>query len=234
MRRILVLAAVLTLVTTACRLEFNLVAELGADATGTVTLEVGFDDDAAMFFLSDTDPFEDTPPGADTRTEERGEMTFYMITQSFADEEELAGLMTGDEAPFEAFDATFEDDLVTIIGTVGGSEGLFWEGDLNEFTPDQLAEGLSAEVRITMPGRVLEHDADTIDGGTLTWEIDPLGSPLTLNARSDPAGRPDEEGGIPAWVIAVVAIAIVAGAGYLMYRHSRSGPVFEPEPPATS
>jgi hypothetical protein len=234
MRRILVLAALLALVTTACKLEFNLAADLGPDATGTVTIEVGFDDEAAGFFLSDTDPFEDAPPGAETSIEERGELTFYLITQSFVNEDELVTLMTGEEAPFETFDATFADDLVTVTGTVGGTGGFFEEGDLTEFTPDQLAESLSAEVRITMPGRVLEHDADTIEGNTLTWEIDLLGSPLTVSARSDPAGVPDEgDGGIPAWVVAPVAICIVAGVGYFMYRRSRGRPVFEPEPPTT-
>ena len=233
MRRITLMAALLALTTAACKIEFNLAADLGADATGTVTLEVGFDEEAAEFFLQEgTDPFESAPPGAETRTEERGDMTFHQITQRFAGEEELAGMMTGEEAPFETFRATFTDRLVSIEGTIGGAGGGFFEeGDLSEFTPDQLVQGLSAEIRITMPGRVLDHNADLLDERTLTWELDLFGATQTINAQSDPQGQPEGGGGIPAWVIAVVAIAVVAAVGYLMYRRSKSDPVFEPEVP---
>jgi hypothetical protein len=236
MRRIVLMAAVLSVITAACKLEFNLAADIEADATGTVTIELGFDEEAAGFFLEGTDPFEGAPPSAVTQVVERGDMTFYQTSQPFGDEAELTALMTGDEAAFESFRATFAEDLVTVEGTTAGTGGFVNEGDLEGFTSDQLAESLTAKIRITMPGRVIEHNADSVDGSTLEWELDLFGGDVEVSAQSDPTqetATDDGGSGFPVWLIALIAISIVAGVGYVLYRRNKARPVFEPNPPST-
>jgi hypothetical protein len=231
MRRLFILIAVLALAVTACRIESNTDATLNADGSGTVAFEIGLDDEARELLLQDTDPFEDAPDGSDTTTEERGDMTYYIASVPFATPEELARLMTEEEnSIFSTFTATFTESSVTVQGTTEDSGGGFLgEGELEGFDPGLIEESVSASVRITMPGRVLDSNADSAEGSTLTWEVPLLGGAVEVRAESDPTQSGGGGGGFPIWIVAVIVLVLGGGIAYFVLNQRRAiragGPV---------
>jgi hypothetical protein len=84
MRRLIILAALVALVTTACKIETNFGAVINADGSGTLIVEMGMDEEAQSFFLQDgSDPFDDQDmsdfPDARQRQERRGDMDFWIV-----------------------------------------------------------------------------------------------------------------------------------------------------------
>jgi hypothetical protein len=230
MRRLLILATAVALLVTACKIETNVEATLNADGTGTVLYEIGLDDEAEGLLLQNVDPFEDVPEGAATRTEERGDMTYYIASLSFADAADLTGLMTEEEsAVFSTFTATFSETKVTVRGTTqdtGG--GLLGDSELEGFDPGLIEESVSATVRIRMPGKVLESNADSADGNTLSWQVPLFGSPIEVRAESDPTQSGGGGGGFPAWLIVVIVLVLAAGVAYFVLNQRRSAPATAP------
>ena len=98
MRRLIVLASLLALVATACKIETNFGAVIGANGSGTMVAEVGMDEEAQGFLLTDTtDPFEGNDlaecEGARTREENRGDMKFWIIECDVDDITEFESMM---------------------------------------------------------------------------------------------------------------------------------------------
>jgi hypothetical protein len=241
MRRLLALTAVLVLVTTACKIETNFGAVINADGSGTIILELGVDEEAAQFFLDGSDPFEDQEladtPGARTREEERGDLTFYIVEADVDDvTESQSELVEAEGGVLENLSITVGDDRVTVQGsasaedTVGsGTEGLDLDLDIEEI--------FSASVFFTMPGEILSHNADRQEGNTLYWSVPLTGGALDIQAESDPAGTPASDGGgFPVWVIGILA-ALVLGALWYFNQSRTSGSSESTddadEPPAT-
>jgi hypothetical protein len=102
--------------------------------------------------------------------------------------------------------ATFVAEAGVVPPTVVGAEG-----DGVEFDGDDLAALLAedgdrlvtAELRVTFPGPVVEHDGDEAAGATVAWRL-PVGETRTLTARSDP---PADRSGVLALAVAAVAAA---------------------------
>lgn len=247
MRRLMVVASLLALVAAACKIETNFGVAINADGTGTIVAEVGFDEEAAGFFLEgDTDPFEGNDlsdcPGARTSEETRGDMTFYIIECDVDDLAELQdAALEGENSLLSDFQITVTDDLITVTGSASAEESL--GDDVEGFDPATLEDSFSANLLITMPGRILEHNADSQDGNTLKWAIPILGGTLDVSASSDPKGSPagGGGGGIPVWLIAVIAV-VVLGAGYWLMTQKKGGGAapaaagegdFPPPPPPT-
>src|SRR3972149_6105243 len=130
MRRLIVMASLLALVATACKIETNIGATINADGSGTIVTEVGMDEEAKGFFLSDgADPFEGndlaTCEGARTREEQRGDLTFYIIECDVADITEFENTMTSTEnTMLTSFDITVTDTLVSVSGTASAEDTL--------------------------------------------------------------------------------------------------------------
>ena len=225
MRRLLVLIMALALITAACKIETNVAATLNADGTGVVAFEIGVDDEARDFLLqSGDDPFLDTPAGATNTTEERGDMTYYVSTVEFSSAAELTELMTvQDDSAFSAFSATFAETRVRVEGSItdmGG--GLGGEGELEGVDPSLIEESMSANIRITMPGKVTETNADSTDGSTLTWSVPLFGGSLDIVAESDPT-KSAGGGGFPVWLIIVIVVVVAAAAAFFILNRRRPG-----------
>jgi hypothetical protein len=226
MRRILLLAAVLALVTAACKIETNFAATIEADGTGVLVAELGFDDEAKDLLLQGgADPFEGNDlanvPGATTSEETRGDMTFYLIEVPFDDVEQLEqGLLGNENALVNTFDVTVTPDRVTVNGTAD-AETL---GDQAEgFDPALFEESVSANIKLTLPGRILSHNADSQDGNTLMWEVPIFGGTLDIQAESDPTQDPaGDGGGFPIWLIVLIVVVVVGAIAYFVVR-GRSG-----------
>ena len=236
MRRLLPLVALLALLTAACRIESNIGAQINADGSGVITAEIGYDEEAAGFieqFAGGEDPFGENPlanfPDAVISEEDRGGMHYRIYTAEVDDiEAAIQGQMTAEESGFiEEFAITIEPTRVEVTGRGGAGAALEGAGDF--LSADELAESLSINLRLTLPGKILEHNADSKDGSTLTWAI-PLTGTLDIHAVSDPTQS--EGGGFPMWAIIVIAAVVVAGIAAIgLLGRKRRGAAIAPPPP---
>jgi hypothetical protein len=227
MRRLIVLAALLALVATACKLETNFGAVINADGSGTIIGEIGLDDEAAELFLQGEDPFEgnelSTLEGARTREEKRGDVTYYIVEVDVDDiavaEQEL---IDNDNSLLNNLDITVTDTVVTVTGSASAEETL--GGEAEGFDPEVFEESISASVYFTMPGSITSHNADRQDGNTLYWDIPVLGGTLDIQAESDPRGTPASGGsdGFPVWAYGLIA-ALILGAGWYFMKGRATG-----------
>ena len=237
MRRLLPLVALLALLTAACRIESNIGAQINADGSGVISAEIGYDEEAAGFiaqFSEGEDPFADNPlagyPNAETREEDRGGMHYRIYTADVDDiEAAISEQMAAEGSGFiEGFTLTIEPSRVEVTGRGGAGAAL--EGAEDYLPADQLAESVSINLRLTLPGKILEHNADAKDGNTLTWAI-PLTGTLDIHAVSDPT-QSDGGGGFPMWAIIVIAAVVVAGIATLaLLGRKRPGAAVPPPPP---
>lgn len=231
MRRFMALAALVALVTAACKIETNFGAVINADGSGTLIAEIGMDAEAQSFFMQDVDdPFEDIDladlPDATTREERRGDMDFWIVEADVADiAAAQSDLLTGADSLLETFAITITDEVVTVTGTAS-ADGAF--GDAGEMFDAQMFEdSISANLKITMPGRITSHNATSQEGNTLIWAVAVLGgTPLTVEAQSDPRGTPaagNGGGGIPLWVIVLIAAVIALAVLYALNQRKKGG-----------
>lgn len=243
MRRLIVLAALLALVATACKIETNFGAIINADGSGTIVGEVGMDEEAQTFLLSGgTDPFEGNDlaecVGARMRQEQRGDLKFWIIECDVTDISQFETTLTATENTFlQSFDITVTDNLVSVHGVASAEETL---GDqATEFDPAMFEDSISAHLNITMPGRITGHNADSQDGNTLTWVIPVLGGTLDVSATSDPTGTPASgggSGGFPIWLIVLIVVLVLA-VGYYFYMQNKKkggGAAATPPPAPTA
>ena len=238
MRRLTVLAALLALVATACKIETNFGAVINANGSGTIIAEVGMDEEAEGFILSDgSDPFEGNDladcAGARMREEQRGDLKFWIIECDVADITQFESTMTATENTFlQSFDITITDTLVSVSGVASADETLGEQS--GEFDPEMFEDAISANLRITMPGRILEHNADSQDGNTLSWVIPVLGGTLDVSATSDPTGTPagGGSGGFPLWLIILIVVVVLAAGYYFYMQNKKKGGAVATPPPA--
>jgi hypothetical protein len=126
----------------------------------------------------------------------------------------------------QEFNLSLAADRVEVTGR--GSLAGAMEGAEGMLSPEQLAESVGANLRLTLPGRILESNATSQDGNTLTWALPITGGEVQISAVSDPTQS--EGGGFPLWVIIVMAAAVVAGIGFIVLIGRKRGGA--PVPPA--
>lgn len=242
MRRLIVLASLLAMVATACKIETNFGVVINEDGSGRIVAEIGMDDEAQQFFMQGTDdPFEDNDlsevPGAVQRTERRGDLTFWIIEVPVEDVTAIEDdVTTAENSLLTGFDVVVTDTLVSVRATATAEEAM--GDDTEDFDPSMLEDSISFNVRITLPGKILEHNADRREGNTLIWAVPLFGGTLDVQAQSDPSQPADGGGGggIPMWVWIAIAAVVVAGVlYYFMQQKKKAGggtPAAAPEAPA--
>lgn len=229
MRRLIVMASLLALVTMACRIETNFGVVINADGSGLIVAEVGMDE-TAQELLGDQfgDPFEGNDmsdvPNAVQRTETRGDFMYWIIEVPVDDVTQIENDVVGAEnSLLTAFDVDITDTLVSVRASATAAEAM--GEDFEGFDPATLEEALTFNVRITMPGRITSHNADEQQGNTLIWRI-PLfgGGPLDVQAQSDPSQPAGGGGGgIPVWVWIVIAAVVIGGGLYWYMQQQKKG-----------
>jgi len=227
MRRLIVFAVLLALATAACKLETNFGAVINADGSGTIIGEIGLDDEAAELFLEGGDPFDGNEladaPGARTRQERRGDLTYYIVeidVDDITDAEQQ--LIDNESSLLSNLDISVTDDLVTVSGTASADDTL--GGESEGFDPAVFEDSISASVYFTMPGAISEHNADRQDGNTLYWDIPVLGGTLDIQAQSDPRGSPaSSSDGFPVWAYGIIAAVLLGAVYYFMQGRSGGG-----------
>jgi hypothetical protein len=235
------------LLATGCfRIEISI--EVEDDGTGTFTfvsameesvLEMmGGDDEGMDGFLDDFDE-SDLPSGARVEPYNRdgfvGQRAIIPFTHNgdvaaaFAALESDGAGPLDDGGPFDEFELRRDGDRWVFNAAVNVGDEL---GD--EFSPDDefmrgFFETASFTVRVKMPGRVTDHNADTVaSDGALIWNLD-IFDPTTreMTATSDPSGPSGGGGdGMNTMLIVaiIVAVVVVVGAvAFLMMRRRPSG-----------
>ncbi len=239
MRRLLPLLALLVLLTTACRIETNIGAQINADGSGVISVEIGLDDEAADVmeqFGGGEDPFAENPladyPEAEFREETRGGMNFRIWSAQVEDIEAVLQeqMVSGPDNFIEELSLDITPNRVEVVGrtSAGASMGDL-EGIGDFMSAEELVESFVFNLRLTLPGKILEHNADAKDGNTLTWRIPITGETLDVRAVSDPTQS--EGGGFPIWAIIVIAVVVVAGIGAIALLGRKRGRAAAPPPP---
>ena len=238
MRKIWLLALAAALLTTACRIETNILIALNADETGSFGIEIGTDEEFRQVMAQEGDFSFDTDdilgglnseaPGATVTSRTEGDMEFTVVTFEFASKEALQQLI--DEGGVEGgdFDVQWTDGAVTITATVEGSgdAGGLGLGDLGNAAGEaggdfdfDLGSGLegfagnifSGSVIVAMPGEVSSHNADRVlPDGRLQWDLALDGSDIDVMAVSGLGGSD----GLPSALIVLLALA---AAGVLLW-----------------
>lgn len=228
MRRLIPLVVLTALLVAGCRLESNLIAEIAADGSGVIGAEIGYDDEAKAFieqFTQGEDPFADSPmagfPNAQYREEDRGRMHYLISTARVEDVgAAVAQAIAADpNSLVQQLDISIAPDRIEVAGR--GSLAGAMEGAEGFLPPEQLRESVGAGFRLTLPGRILESNATSRHGNTLTWAFPITGEQVEIRAVSDPTQS--EGGGFPLWVIIVIAAVVAGGIGFILLLARRRG-----------
>lgn len=163
-QKIFMLAAFASiLLLSACKV--NMITEINKDGSGMYIQELGFQgDEASMSGYSEGDETfcevqnEDMPPNTTTRQETRNEDELWCVY----------------ETPFESLEdlRTIYSDTDTSINTLELESGtLTYDISLDLSGDSSAPMGADVVWMVTMPGKIISHNADTVDGNTLTWQM---------------------------------------------------------------
>jgi hypothetical protein len=229
------LLAVLGLVLTGCRIDVG--TDVAFDSGGGGELAVSVRIDGATLRELDragVDPELDVALGLGAGSGWRGQRTVdadggLVLTyrQRFADGEGATALLRELSADVAVQDPAIRLDVTVVTGTDGsvrlsGSGAISPPATLGVSLDDEpvgpvgeelaalVAQAVRAQLTVTVPGRVVTHDADVVDGSTLRWAL-PVGDPrpLTLVADAPPLWRRAPWWSLPALLGAAALIALV-------------------------
>jgi hypothetical protein len=193
----LLLLLAVALLLSGCRFDVAADLTISRDGAATVTLELRADPEAlTRLDVLEVDPTAELAAAAGqvpdwevTRvTDEDGSLT-VRLTRSTVDaasaadalRELGAGLADADPALLLDIDIDVDEDrAVRLDGTAElrppATAGVTVDGE--SVGPDagalarMTAEAVDASFSVTVPGELLQHDADTVDGRTATWNLE--------------------------------------------------------------
>lgn len=249
MRKVVLLAIVLSFLAAACRVESNVILTLEADRSGTYTIEFGMDEELRQAIagfgglgeggeaIDPLDGFEIDDPSVETSRRTAGDMEFVVATSDFEDVEELNSLLdTAQDSGIGELDITYEGETVTVRGLLAGTGNLNAEGlgdlggfgdlgDLSELgglglDPSALVgDFFSAALVIAMPGEVTEHNASTVRSDG-SLQWDLTSEESTVIAVSDTGASSFPWGIIAVAVILLFAVGLGLWVGRRRQRAS--------------
>lgn len=237
----LVVLALVSMAAVGCRLDLTAGAELHGNGTGAATLAIRMDD-ALLTELDELaiDPtIEITAAAGEAdgwtieRTVDDEDAITILLATEVTDPAELgevfrdltSGLGEDDPGLFVDIEVVMTaDGAATMDGTVAfrapRTAGVLVDGE--PFGPD--ADGLQAltaevvvpRLELTLPGSVVAHDGDALDGRTVAWDV-PIDEVRNVSAVAESPAIYQE-----AWVwLAVSGALIVLGTLVLMLRRRR-------------
>lgn len=241
--RLAFLVAVVVLFGGCVRAEIGVRVE--DDGSGTATVLFAFKESMLEFMSSldegeseDFDPkavFSDVdmsllPGGTKVDPYERDGFVGSRITMPFKDVKELSDLLgfvtsgasvpteSTEEGAFELFALERTEDGWRLDATAAP---LSTEEDLaasDEAFTKQFLEDASFTIKVRLPGKITQHNADKVDGNELTWSLD-FESIEARELRAVSSG-PDSGGGLP-WVLiggGLVGVVALGAIGWDVRR----------------
>lgn len=242
MKRYIPLFAVLVLLLSACTIRFDVGIDVEADESGTFALFIGFDEQFQQLMEEGggegfdlTEGLAETPEGWSAEEVIEDGFEGVRISTGFADFDELnqkldelnqeqgGGAGTdflsdfsltrdGDTFRFQA-DVSGIDEQLT--GAVGESAG---DDLMSGLDPATLFEDLfEIRFRLSLPGTIESHNADSVNGNELIWNVDIADEGTTYEAVST-----TKAGAISLILIAaIVAILIVIALGVVAMQRRK-------------
>mgnify|MGYP004272862479 CR=1 FL=1 len=226
---VLLLGACMALLTTGCfKLNMSIVVE--SDGSGAfsgdfaVSKQLGevFGDEQEGFSCDEVEEdfdiglLSDLPSNADVSTYEDDNWCGFRFTSTFTDFGKSLVELGDDDFPLSVdqqiltFSFPIDDD-----DAFGGDLG----GDMEDIDPALLLEAFGIPepeftISVDLPGEIIEHNADSLNGSTLTWRIDffsldPNFSPYAkadLQATSSSGGGVGKIIGIVLGIVGLIAL----------------------------
>lgn len=226
MRKPLIIAGIVVLITTACRAEVNFLLDVQEDASGNVTFELGLDDELLELVeqagFSADELLNAVPEDQEVQTRTDGDMTYYYAAQPFTDPDDLLatiGTFEDAGAVFADVDLTVEDGGAMLDATVeapSATEALEGLGlGLGGF--DLGDNFLSSSLIVDLPGSLVESNADEVlADDVLRWDIPITGGTVDVQAVTEAEGSD-----FPVGIAAAVLGAIVIGAAIVWLARRR-------------
>lgn len=203
----LVLVAVAVLAA-GCQVRLGTDVTVAADGSGRLALTAALDQELAASLAADGfDPFgmlEDLPEGWDVERSQPDGGQAVTVATDFAGPEALAdrvaqlqdGLDREDPLLLEEVDLEVgEDGSASFTARAGlrppGSTGLEGAGvrfdgeDLAVLLSERGDEVVRVDLRVSLPGAVVDGNADVVDGATATWNL-PVTELVEVRAASEP------------------------------------------------
>lgn len=231
-RRVLVLLA-LAFATAACQVRVGADLAVARDGSGRMALTVALDEELATSLSADGfDPFaelEDPPPGWEVeRSQPDGGQAATLVTE-FDDPDELASRVAQLQEGIDEEDPLLLEDVEVAVDRDGGATfrgraglrppsstglegvGVSFDGeDLQALLAERGDEVVRVDLRVTLPGPVVDGNADEVDGRTATWRL-PVTELVEVRAVSDP---PTDR----TWWLVGGAAALGLALGFVLVR----------------
>jgi len=172
---------------------------------GVVTSPFPSRDEVCEEFRAD----QDIPPGVDVEPYDEGAFCGFTYHSEFADGEIHQVLQGTEDLVLER-----DGDGWRFVATVEDSS----DDDL--FPVEALAE-IELLLRLKLPGRQVEHNADRIESdGTLVWDIDLADPPDVLFARTEPGQPITGSTAGTSWLVwgGLGLVAVAAAVSLLLLR----------------
>lgn len=173
---------VMAVLLSACMLRTEVEVSIDSDGSGTVIQTVLYDDEFVQLFGAAEEFAEqlelDASVDADVEILSGREVqdpytNGVRSRSSFSDARELELILR--DGLFDQVTVTIDGDALAIRGRVDG------EGD--DFDMPGMGPELSGEIVISVDGSIDSSDADSVSGGTATWELDlAVDNTITLDA----------------------------------------------------
>ena len=235
MKRLIAFFA-LFLVVGACELRADASLTVNEDQTGTFGFEASLDEELRDLLAQQGQEVDlaaqigDLPTGWTTESFVEGDFEGVRASKPFGSFEELQWSIDDLARSDFAGQINVTDFLVDLdlardgdrftfsvtIGDVSGSfAGALGGGALDGIDVASLFDSiLNLELIVTLPGEVIEHNGDRLEGSTVSWTLDLDTSGTTLAATSEVAGSGQSFVPIGAIAAAVGILAI----GFVMIR----------------
>lgn len=259
MKRLIFLLA-LGLALSACTVRVDIGVGVNEDESGTFSMFVGLDEEFQQLAqsggedLNFTQALEDVPEGWTAEEVSQDGFDGVKISTDFTSFDDLESKMTqlsqnggggmgtdflsnfgltheGDEFRFNVDVSGLSEGLGEALGAGGGGDAL------QGFSPDEILQELF-EIRflLTLPGKIVSNNADSVDGNTMIWNVGVADEGTTYEAVSTTGGG---GAGILWGVLALVLVA-AAAIGVIFFRRKQerdavaavtSQPVMSSTPP---
>lgn len=207
-RGTLFLLLAVAVLATACQVRVGTDVTVGADGSGRIAVTVALDEElASSLGADDVDPFAGLDDLADGWQVERSQPDggqAVTVGADFDDPDGLANRVAQLQDGLDEEDPAILEDLALTVADDGGAElraragfrppgstgiaggGVTFDGEaLEALLAERGDEVLRVDLRVTMPGPVVDSNADEVDGGTAVWRL-PTTELVDVHATSDP------------------------------------------------
>jgi len=231
----------LALALSSCTLRFDMGLVVNEDESGTFSAFIGMDEELRSLIESGgegsfTDEMmTDVPDGFTVEEYSDGGYDGVRIVADFTSIDDLNAKLAaansdndgsgpdmvnnivltheGDEFRFSVDTSDMSSSLSDQMGSAGGEDMMM--------DSSMMADLFDIRFRLTLPGSITEHNADQVDGSTLTWEIGLDDTRTSLEAVSTTSGS---SSALLIGGVAVVAAALIGG-GVAMSRRKKQSAV---------